>query len=308
MSYESEMLEKYSMPSQEDVEKALLIKMYETGGSIKEFSSTEDIVKELADEFSLSSTQMNAFLETIYKKENRVKRSNLWHRLLYRSASQLSKSSLISKPSDTEVLTGEKEWMLTEKGFNLALEILNLPLDLKEYLQIKSFEVQKVIANILAPKNIEDYNPINEKKKKRTAKKIQSIRDRGFRQAVISSYGNKCSVCGLKLNSPDKKIWEVEAAHIIPHSYNGKDEILNGISLCRLHHWAFDVGWFSITDEYGVIISNEYNYSSSEIGKMFDVDVINSLKEKNRILLPHKVEFFPHKKAISWHRNNIFRK
>jgi hypothetical protein len=33
---------------------------------------------------SLNQEQRTAYLETIYKKENRVKKSFLWHRLLFR--------------------------------------------------------------------------------------------------------------------------------------------------------------------------------------------------------------------------------
>lgn len=29
----------------------------------------------------------------------------------------------------------------------------------------------------------------------------------------------------------------------------------NGIALCRLHHWAFDNGWFAVDDEYSVLVS-----------------------------------------------------
>jgi putative restriction endonuclease len=39
---------------------------------------------------------------------------------------------------------------------------------------------------------------------------------------------------------------EMEAAPILPKKLRGTDHPQNGISLCRLHHWAFDNGLFSI--------------------------------------------------------------
>ncbi|WP_336365266.1 HNH endonuclease [Halalkalicoccus salilacus] len=50
---------------------------------------------------------------------------------------------------------------------------------------------------------------------------------------------------------------EVEAAHIYPRSENGRDDVRNGIALCRLHHWAFDTGWLKISAEYEITVLEE---------------------------------------------------
>ncbi|MBN1464780.1 HNH endonuclease, partial [candidate division KSB1 bacterium] len=65
---------------------------------------------------------------------------------------------------------------------------------------------------------------------------VVAFRRRGFRQAITEAYNYECAVCGLKIYSPDFLYWEVEAAHIVPHSSMGKDDIWNGLALCRLHH------------------------------------------------------------------------
>ena len=73
MSYERKMLEELKMPTRREVEQALLRSLFNNNGVIKEFSAGEKIVEEIADDFGLNEEQRTAYLETIYKKENRVK-------------------------------------------------------------------------------------------------------------------------------------------------------------------------------------------------------------------------------------------
>jgi len=89
MSYEGEMLKKLLMPTKKEVEQALLKTLVKHNGTIKEFATGEDIVSELADIFFLSEEQRAVTLERIYKKENRIVKTPLWHRLLYRAADTL---------------------------------------------------------------------------------------------------------------------------------------------------------------------------------------------------------------------------
>ena len=61
------------------------------------------------------------------------------------------------------------------------------------------------------------------------------VHQQSFRERVIAAYGQRCSICSLK--HPEL----LEAAHIIADSDpRGLPEVPNGISLCRLHHAAFD--------------------------------------------------------------------
>ena len=89
MSYEGEMLEQLAMPSRKQVEQILLRVLLKHDGVIKEFGHGQKIVEEMADRFGLNENQRSAFLETIYRKENRVKKSLLWHRLLFRACHAL---------------------------------------------------------------------------------------------------------------------------------------------------------------------------------------------------------------------------
>lgn len=80
-------------------------------------------------------------------------------------------------------------------------------------------------------------------------------RDAAFSGLVREAYENRCAVCGSHRMSPTGNP-EVEAAHIYPKSEGGADDVRNGIALCKLHHWAFDSGWISLTDDYEVLVAD----------------------------------------------------
>jgi putative restriction endonuclease len=125
--------------------------------------------------------------------------------------------------------------------------------------------------------------------------------------AVIEAYSCRCAVCGLKINSPDSLSWEVEAAHIVPNRWKGRDDIFNGIAMCRIHHWAFDVGWFTLLDDYKIQASPQLNHLPLDFGKIEGYDFFRALTNKSLgIRFPGRPEIRPHQNAIRWHRQNIF--
>lgn len=307
MSYESKMLEQFNMPTRQSVEHALLKTLLKHGGVIKEFGPGQDIVDEIASEFGLNEQQRSAFLQTVYRKENRIKKAFLWHRLLFRAADALAKEKLVSRPTQTIQLTQKKEWMLTEKGFDEALKLSNIPATRKQLLPTKSYEVQKIVKKLTYSPRPDNYNPFDKMKKFVKTTMETAIRTRGFRQAVIDAYDYKCSVCKMKIYAPDSLSWEVEAAHIVPHSFLGRDDIWNGLALCHLHHWAFDVGWFTLQDDYTISVSSKVLSLPLEFGILGGYEFIRSMSDRHeKIYLPSRSELHPHQNAIQWHRQNIF--
>lgn len=307
MSYEGKRLSDLKMPKRQEVEVALLKKLYKYNGVIKEFNSNEDLVDELANDFYLNEEQRNAVLERNYYKENRKVKSPLWHRLLYRAANSLAKQNFVTNPSTTFLLTNRKEWMLTELGINKAMELLSIDASNKDSFPIISYEVKTIAEDLKKQTRPVDYNPFENKKQSSTIKRDFKLRMRGFRQAIIEAYDFKCAVCGLKLISPRFQ-WEVEAAHIVPYSSNGKDDIWNGLALCRLHHWAFDVGWFSLKDNFEILISRYIENIPPEMGKMHNYNIVHELISNKKISLPKENRIYPHKNSIKWHRENILYK
>jgi putative restriction endonuclease len=68
-----------------------------------------------------------------------------------------------------------------------------------------------------------------------------------FRQQVLRAYRQMCSLCRLRHTEL------LDAAHITPDSDDdGLPVTSNGLSLCKLHHAAFDNFFFTVTPEYRV--------------------------------------------------------
>jgi len=307
-SYESRVFKQLSLPSRVEVIRVLLQAFLKHGGFVKEFGAqNQEFVDELADSLGLSQTQRSFRMQTVVRKEGRLKTFPAWHRLLFRAADAAAKERLLIHPTETLKLGGKREWMLTEKGIDKALALTGIPIPSKQELPIITYEVQKAADKLQKAHRRQDYDPVDPAKKIRKVTIQSLLRTRGFRQAIVQAYDHRCSVCGLKIASPDSLSWEVEAAHIVPHRFYGKDDIWNGIALCRFHHWSFDVGWFTLREDFTVEIDNRIHTHPSGDGLMGSFDILRQLLTPNqRIKLPQNRALFPHENSISWHRKNIF--
>lgn len=118
-------------------------------------------------------------------------------------------------------------------------------------------------------------------------------RDTAFTQKVREAYDEQCAICGSERQSPSGNP-EVEAAHIYPKRKGGSDDVRNGIALCKLHHWAFDSGWLSITDNYEILIKDAPDCNGFEEFKNL---------EQKKIYLPDEDQAKPHPKFLKNHRN-----
>jgi putative restriction endonuclease len=71
-----------------------------------------------------------------------------------------------------------------------------------------------------------------------------------FRAMVMSAYAETCAVCHLK------HVQLLDAAHIIPDTHElGKAVVPNGLSLCKIHHAAYDSNFLGITPDFEVRIN-----------------------------------------------------
>jgi putative restriction endonuclease len=77
----------------------------------------------------------------------------------------------------------------------------------------------------------------------------QRLHQEGFRQRVMAAYLAHCAVCRLRHEEL------LEAAHILPDGHpQGHPVIPNGLSLCKLHHAAFDANILGIRPDYEIEI------------------------------------------------------
>ena len=67
-----------------------------------------------------------------------------------------------------------------------------------------------------------------------------------FRARVIHAYEERCAVCRLPFTEL------LEAAHIRPDSQGGSAKISNGMSLCKIHHGAYDTDIIGISPDYKI--------------------------------------------------------
>ncbi len=73
-----------------------------------------------------------------------------------------------------------------------------------------------------------------------------------FRAAVIDAYETRCGICRLR-HSP-----LLDAAHIVADAEPlGEARVSNGISLCKLHHAAFDCLLLGITPDLEIRLNRE---------------------------------------------------
>lgn len=124
------------------------------------------------------------------------------------------------------------------------------------------------------------------------------IRDAFFRKTVVHIYNYTCAFCGLKVTKlPMQNI--VDGAHIKPFSQFYDNNINNGISLCKNHHWAFDIGLFTVDEQYKIIVDNELKeeYPSRKTMKDF---------YGGQLLLPNAKQYFSSAIALEWHCQNVF--
>lgn len=73
-----------------------------------------------------------------------------------------------------------------------------------------------------------------------------------FRERVIAAYDEHCALCTLRHREL------LDAAHIIPDTEEfGEPIIQNGLSLCKIHHAAYDQNILGITPDYRIRMRND---------------------------------------------------
>jgi putative restriction endonuclease len=75
----------------------------------------------------------------------------------------------------------------------------------------------------------------------------QRLHQQRFRSLVLTAYRRQCSMC--RLRHPEL----LDAAHFLPdRDERGEPVVSNGLSLCRIHHGAYDVGIVGVAPDYRI--------------------------------------------------------
>jgi putative restriction endonuclease len=122
------------------------------------------------------------------------------------------------------------------------------------------------------------------------------VRTAAFRRIVVSLYEQRCAFCRLKIVSSGSQTI-VDGAHILPFAEFRDDRFDNGLALCKNHHWAFDRGWFGISDDYRIVIPPDrfHEEAPAEARSMREF-------QGEAIWLPEQARYQPRREALEWHR------
>jgi putative restriction endonuclease len=82
--------------------------------------------------------------------------------------------------------------------------------------------------------------------------KLYRLHQGEFRIRVLSAYKEQCAFCRLRHQQL------LDAAHIIPDGEDGGEPIVpNGLSLCKIHHAAFDNNIVGLNPDYKIIVRED---------------------------------------------------
>lgn len=115
------------------------------------------------------------------------------------------------------------------------------------------------------------------------------LHQKSFRERVLLAYQNQCTLCKLR------HIELLDAAHIIPDSEkHGQPIIQNGLSLCKIHHAAFDKNIISITPDYTIKVRRDILEETD--GPMLKFGI--QLLDNNKIILPKYKSDWPDRERL----------
>ena len=116
-----------------------------------------------------------------------------------------------------------------------------------------------------------------------------------FRLDVVPAYNYTCALTGYRIITVDRGTI-VDAAHIVPFRSSKNNDVRNGLSLCKNAYWLFDVGLWSLDDDYRVIVADS----------AFDEDSPDQTPLKQmvgrKISLPRDEKYWPLPVNLAAHR------
>lgn len=161
-----------------------------------------------------------------------------------------------------------------------------------------NFKGKVEVSNKIVPKEVVENAfkdpvkaPVEEAEEREEVSRL--IRSASFRDLVLFFYDKKCAITRRSICYGD--LTNLEAAHIIPRQYGGKDNPKNGIALNRDMHWAFDKGLFTIKKNYKI-----------EVHPKVKGSVILDEIDNKEIFLPEDSRARPDEMVLGWHKSNIY--
>lgn len=162
-----------------------------------------------------------------------------------------------------------------------------------------TFESEKILAKY---KNIPVEYQLPEisadiEGKDRTAIVKQRVNQNFFRKMILASYNYRCCITG------SNTLEFLTACHIKPWNADVKHRMnpQNGLCMNILYHSAFDQGFFTITEDFKILVSQEIFSKGDPIIKKLFIEYDNKY-----IHLPQK--FIPDKEFLKYHNKTVYKK
>lgn len=122
------------------------------------------------------------------------------------------------------------------------------------------------------------------------------LHQRSFRERVLYAYREQCTFCRLKHTQL------LDAAHIIADGEElGDPIVVNGLSLCKIHHAAFDSNIIGVTPDFRIKVREEILHETD--GPMLKHG-IQELQDQ-KIILPHDKKLWPDRERLSIRYNKF---
>ena len=124
----------------------------------------------------------------------------------------------------------------------------------------------------------------------------QRLHQPAFRARVLNAYGVRCAVCNLQMGAL------LEGAHITPDSDpNSSTRVNNGISLCTIHHSAYDAALLGIDTDFSIHIRADVLADSDGPMLRYGLQEMH----KRELILPAQRDHWPDLSRLS-HRFHQF--
>ena len=123
-----------------------------------------------------------------------------------------------------------------------------------------------------------------------TAAVKSRLHQKSFRERVLHAYKEQCAFCRLRHTQL------LDAAHIIPDGEILGDPIVkNGLSLCKIHHAAFDSNIIGVTPDFRIMVREDILMETD--GPMLKYGIQEL--QNHQIFLPHDRNLWPDQDRLS---------
>jgi len=122
-----------------------------------------------------------------------------------------------------------------------------------------------------------------------TVTTLRRVHQKGFREVVLKAYRNQCTLCRLK------QIELLDAAHIIADKEDmGEPVIQNGLSLCKIHHAAYDKNIIGISPDYQVKVRKDILNEHDGLMLRYGLQSLDN----SHLILPGNEKEYPEKARL----------